>query len=76
MLRFALSFVGLFLSAPAPSTAWATKLFEQASPWPVPTAAQLRYGGKMSALIHFNMASEFSLRDCRHICSLTDGAQR
>ena len=31
------------------------QLVPRAAPWPVPTAAQLGYGGEISGLIHFNM---------------------
>ena len=34
-----------------------TTLYPRPAQWPVPTAQQLAYGGSISALIHFNMAT-------------------
>jgi hypothetical protein len=46
-----------FVFALACSAVAATLLYPRPAAWPVPTPQQLAYGGGISALIHFNMAT-------------------
>ena len=47
----------LSVRAPTPEALADTVLVPVSAPFPVPTPQQLKYAGKISALIHFNMAS-------------------
>lgn len=48
-------FVALSALGAALAATTGVQLVPRAAPWPVPTAAQLKYGGTISGLIHFNM---------------------